>query len=216
MGYARGGSLEDRLVRAYPPQKALRIFRSLASALEYAHKNDLIHGNLSPANILFDESDNLILTDFGQAENHKLGRRGCYAAPEKKKTKLSDIYSAGAILHRLLTNQVPIFDSYLRLIWQESYPKLPISLKMLMSDMLRNGPGDRPKNFAAVLARLEECERDLEKLGKADTGDLPEISRKPLYRPKVVLALLIIVLMGVLVLFHSETLYDLFLRLTSR
>jgi serine/threonine protein kinase len=104
--------------------------------------------------VLFDEEDNIILTDFGQIANHRVGRQDHYTAPEKIKNKISDIYSAGVILHKMLTNQMPIFDTYLRLIWQDKYPRVPVSLKLILQKMLRNKIVDRYQSFSEVLADI--------------------------------------------------------------
>jgi serine/threonine protein kinase len=215
MQYVRGGSLEDRLVRVYPPRVALTIFRQIAEVLDRAHKNNLVHGDLRPGNILFDEADNVILTDFGQAANHRLDKQNHYSAPEKKKTNHSDIYSAGVILHRLLTNTLPIFDSYLRLIWQDSYPKLPVSLKLLMMRMLRNGNQDRPQSFGEVLEEIDKCETELADSGYDEMPAEDSSRKRKLYRPKFVLIMLIILFLGVLLLEYGETVISFFFGLTS-
>ncbi len=215
MAYARGGSLEDRLLRVFSPRTALQIFREIAVILGNAHKNNLVHGNLRPANILFDESDNIIITDFGQSANHRHQKNLWYSAPERKKVRQSDIYSAGLILHRILTNQMPIFDSYLRLIWHDTYPKIPISLKMLLMQMLRNGLRDRPQTFEDVIARIDEADRELAS-SKDDTALLDTTGLKRLgFRPGVLLLLVMIALIALGLLVFGETFFEPFFGLTS-
>ncbi len=215
MAYARGGSLEDRLVRSYPPRMALQMFRQMAQVLARAHKKKLAHGNLRPSNILFDEADNIILSDFGQISNHKHVKKNWYAAPERYKSRFSDIYSAALILHRLITGRLPVFDNYLRLIWQDDYPKVPHELKMLMMQMLRNGPRDRPQTFEEILEQLEKIEEEFDRTEKSrnDAND-DEKAKKP-YRPGVVLVLLIIVLAAVLLMVFGDSLFEPFFGLTS-
>jgi serine/threonine-protein kinase len=216
MQYVRGGSLEDRLVQVYPPRVALMIFRQIAEVLDLAHKNKLVHGDLRPGNILFDEADNVILTDFGQAANHRLAKQNHYSAPERIKTNYSDIYSAGVILHCLLTNTLPIFDSYLRLIWQDNYPRLPVSLKMLMMRMLRNGIQDRPQSFGEALEEIDKCEAELADAAYDEKPAEDSSKKRKLYRPKFVLIMLIALLLGVLLLEYGESVISLFFGLTSR
>lgn len=215
MSYLRGGSLEDRLLREYPPRMALQIFKQIIATLDHAQKNNLVHGNLRPSNILFDEADNIILADFGQVMNHRNESDNRYSAPERKKGKLSDIYSAGIILHRLLTNQMPIFDSYLRLIWQDSYPKVPISLKMLIMQMLRNGLQERPRSFEEVMARIEESEKEMSSSAAGYSDQKSSFIRKKGFRPAVIAILLLIALAALSLLIFGESLFEPFFGLTS-
>jgi serine/threonine protein kinase len=214
MAYSRGGSLEDRLLREYPPRVALQIFKKIMAALEHAHKNNLVHANLRPSNILFDEAENVILTDFGQSANHRNENLNRYAAPERRKGKLADIYSAGVILHRLLTNHLPVFDSYLRLIWQDSYPKVPTSLKMLIMHMLRNGLQERPQSVEEVMVRLEESEKEMP--SSADDSDRKStLTLKKGFRPAMLIILLLIALVALSLLIFGDSFFEPFFALTS-
>ena len=221
--YVRGGSLEERLVRIYPPRVALQIFGQILEILEYCHKNNIPHGNLRPSNVLMDEDDNIILTDFGQIANHRVGRQDNYTAPEKMKNKISDIYSAGVILHKLLTNQMPIFDSYLRLIWHDKYPRVPVSLKLILQKMLRNKVVDRYQSLSEVISDINECDLEIPEHKTNQRSKITVKTTKPkrvrqksLFRPLVVLILMIILLLEVIMIFHGESLTQFFFGLTSR
>jgi WD40 repeat protein/DNA-binding SARP family transcriptional activator len=64
--YLRGGSLASRLAagRAPAPDRARRIAEQVTSALAFAHRQGVVHGDVSEANVLFDLDDNAYLGDF--------------------------------------------------------------------------------------------------------------------------------------------------------
>lgn len=73
MQYLNGGTLQDRLIVAMPWGNALRIVREICLGLVFAHQNEIIHGNLRPSNILFDENDSIKLSDFGLDDHYQTG-----------------------------------------------------------------------------------------------------------------------------------------------
>jgi serine/threonine protein kinase len=66
--YMEQGSLRDRLNRIFPEQLVVqetrKIIVQVGQALQYAHDQQILHGNIKPENILFDEHDNVLLGDF--------------------------------------------------------------------------------------------------------------------------------------------------------
>src|SRR3989304_2721205 len=66
MEYLPGGALSARLTgEPLPFDAALTILEQIADALDYAHKRDLVHRDVKPANILFDDEGRAGLVDFG-------------------------------------------------------------------------------------------------------------------------------------------------------
>jgi serine/threonine-protein kinase len=124
--YVAGESLQDRLVRleaarrVLAEQNSVTVAASIADALQYAHEREVIHRDVKPANIMLDQSDQAILTDFGIAKivggtQHTasgvvLGTAR-YVSPEQVQgrpvTAQSDIYSLGATLFEMLAGRAP-------------------------------------------------------------------------------------------------------------
>jgi tetratricopeptide (TPR) repeat protein len=96
----------------------LRLFLEVCSAVDYAHRNFVVHRDLKPGNILVDAGGVPKLLDFGICKllveaNDTVATPMTpnYASPEQIRgeaaTALSDIYSLGAVLYELLTGTVP-------------------------------------------------------------------------------------------------------------
>lgn len=108
-----------------PPARAVHIIGRVAAALDYAHRQQLLHRDVKPANILLapgddGEPERVFLTDFGIARStadSRLTEAGAviatfdYASPEQIEGReldhRSDIYSLGCVLFALLTGAVP-------------------------------------------------------------------------------------------------------------
>lgn len=105
-----------------PLADAMRVGRAVAGALDYAHRNGVIHRDVKPSNILLSKDGRVLLGDFGMALDIRDGSMGDifgtphYISPEQAKRSAdavpqSDIYSLGVIMYEILTGAVPFNDS---------------------------------------------------------------------------------------------------------
>jgi tetratricopeptide (TPR) repeat protein len=125
MPYAKDESLRERIAREtqLPLGEALRITREVASALDYAHREGVVHRDIKPGNILLSDGHALV-TDFGIARaihssaSERLTDAGialgtpAYMSPEQASGERgvdakSDIYSLGCVLYEMLVGEPP-------------------------------------------------------------------------------------------------------------
>lgn len=169
MEFAPGGSLYDRL-QLYKNksirlerEKAIKIAMEIATGLARMHDMGIIHRNLIPANILFNQYDQAKIAGYGQAQisngpslrspftnpNQHPGTPG-YMSPEQRisferLSPSSDIFSLGLILFEMLTNQ-NYLDFHPRTRVSDLIPGVKPSLNDIVARMLSEFPDDRPRD----------------------------------------------------------------------
>jgi serine/threonine-protein kinase len=99
MRYMAGGSLEGRLQKrgGLPLGDAARIVERIAAALDQAHAQGLVHRDLKPGNILFDQYGDAYLSDFGIAHIAATGSMARRRAKSKGGTKLAALTGGGLL-----------------------------------------------------------------------------------------------------------------------
>lgn len=157
---------------------SVNIAIQIASALETAHKNNLIHRDIKPHNIIITEDGMAKVTDFGIAKavsNSTITAFGTtigsvhYFSPEHAKgastDAKSDIYSLGIVMYEMLTGRVP-FDadtpvSVALMQVQEDpieprklNPQIPISVNNIILKAMQKDPEDRYQNATDMLIDL--------------------------------------------------------------
>jgi len=176
MEYVEGTNLLD-VLRAGPlsAKACAAIFLQAAQALAYAHGKGVVHRDIKPGNIMFDEHKKVKIADFGLAgvvaiaETDQPGKRRVigtpgYMSPEQRvdvsfTDERSDIFSMGAVMYRTLTGSVPeaLPPPAPRQVQKDVDPRLDhIVLKCLDED-----PEDRYQSAGDVLEGIQGYQREL-------------------------------------------------------
>ncbi|HUX76559.1 MAG TPA: SUMF1/EgtB/PvdO family nonheme iron enzyme [Anaerolineae bacterium] len=122
MEYLPGGTLAGRLHgEPLPLDAAIAVVEQVAAALDHAHKRGLVHRDVKPANVLFDDEGCAVLVDFGlvkslaesgmTTEDTLLGTP-TYMAPEQAGPNAevdgrADVYALGVVAYEMLAGRVP-------------------------------------------------------------------------------------------------------------
>ncbi len=185
MEYVAGETLADLLKREHrlPWQQAFEIATQLSAALKSAHDAGIIHRDLKPSNVLLSKEGQVKLTDFGVAQLFAAERLTItggvigtaeYMSPEQaqgqRATKRSDLYSLGALLYAMLTGRPPFTGpTAMDVMHKQRYgqfdkpsryvPELPPAVDLIIDDLLKKSPDDRPPDAFVVSRRLQEVVR---------------------------------------------------------
>jgi len=187
MRYMSGGSLADRLSQgAIPFEETSRVIARLAPALDVAHARGIIHRDIKPGNVLFDQYGNAFLSDFGIARltqqsattitGESIVGTPAYMSPEQVQgTKTidgrSDIYAMGVLVYQMLTGHIPYqADTPAKIMLMhilEPVPSisveradLPLGSEEIISRAMAKDPTDRYATTAELATDMEEVARN--------------------------------------------------------
>jgi tetratricopeptide (TPR) repeat protein len=169
----KGEPLQARLARGpLPAPEALRIALAVAQGLAHAHREGVVHCDLTPGNVFLTEDGGVKILDFGLSR--MLGRgsivggtRG-FMAPEQWRGEApdarTDVFSAGALLACMLTGAPPFPSAPGGA--PPSYAGAPPTgapepIRAALAKVLVVDPAGRPQDGAALLALLSEAEAAL-------------------------------------------------------
>lgn len=181
MKYLGRGSLADKIKGfSFPEDVALKVIREVADALDSVHSNGLLHLDVKPANILFDERGRAVLIDFGVSKyvdsdqdtattSSLVGFSRGFAPLEQMNatgaslSPASDIYALGATLYNLVVGITPPDASS---IMDSGVPALPPDVsegvKNAIFKSMQPRRKDRPQDIASFLDLLPEEKRAAE------------------------------------------------------
>lgn len=187
-------------------KEAISIIRQVASALSLAHKNQIIHRDIKPHNILITSTGVAKLADFGIAKavsaativggNNKIMGSVHYFSPEQARgayvDERSDIYSLGIVLYEMLTGKVPfdgdnpvsialmhINDPMPSLT--KEVPGIPPQLEKIVNKATEKYQSNRYKTVDDMIKDLDDIEFITKVMGKdafvVDSPDTDEVAR---------------------------------------
>ncbi|WP_253197613.1 Stk1 family PASTA domain-containing Ser/Thr kinase [Clostridium algidicarnis] len=186
MEYVKGKTLKEVIKEdgRLPYDKVLDYGIQISKALDCAHRNNIIHRDIKPQNILVTEEGVLKVTDFGIAKSpdsatitnsKKILGSAHYFSPEQAKGAYidarTDIYSLGIVLYEMVTGRVP-FDAEspvsvaLKHIQEAPIPpkqivqNIPESLNKLILNAIEKEPAKRYKTAKDMMNDLIKIQKD--------------------------------------------------------
>ena len=185
MEYVEGESLKEIIEKKgpLPPETVADYAIQISSALLTAHKNNLVHRDIKPQNILVTPEGKVKVTDFGIAKSlttdvtKTLNIIGTahYISPEQAKGEVldhrTDIYSLGIVLYEMLTADVPFrggnsIDISLKHIYEkplkpsELMENIPDKLEKIIMHCLEKNPMARYPTVRELIGDLQKYETD--------------------------------------------------------
>ncbi len=171
MEYVDGRTLRDLLRddRRLLPERALEITDGVLRALDYSHRNGIVHRDIKPGNVMLTRSGDVKVMDFGIAravsdaqatmtQTAQVIGTAQYLSPEQARGERvdarSDLYSTGCLLYELLTGRPPFTgDSPVAIAYQHVRenpvppsrvdPEIPAWADSIVLKAMEKDPGDR-------------------------------------------------------------------------
>lgn len=194
-----GGTLTSVLDRLpLPVDEVASLGARIALALDDLHRQHAVHLDVKPANVMFRETGEAVMIDFGLSSHAHLPDlmeeefrlpygSAPYMAPEQvlgeRRDPAADVFALGAVLYHLATGEMPFGDpqrlaGLRRRLWRDPVPPrklrpdLPPWLQEIVLRCLAVDPGERPPTAAQLAFKLQHPEQvALTDLAERDATD---------------------------------------------
>lgn len=176
MEYIVGDSLEKMLQRlkTIPPLLAADFLEQICYALSYAHKQNIIHRDINPTNIIVQRNDRLKILDFGLAcpigtEDFSNAGTAFYMSPEQIQgdpvDPRTDIYAMGLLAYEMVTGQKAFGNHDPKALLRDDFnwlvpdpahmiPNLPEELSFFIKKATHPDPEKRYQNAGEAMEIL--------------------------------------------------------------
>jgi serine/threonine protein kinase len=204
MKYVPGGTLKERMGKPMNLKEVAQTVSQIAAALDHAHRRGVVHRDVKPTNVLFDEGDWVLLTDFGLAKmvagEVQLTASGAavgtpaYMSPEQGQgvevDARTDIYSLGIILYEMATGDAPFKGDTPVMVMLKHIteplppprslnPDLPEAVERVIVRATAKKPADRYQTVGELLRELlqslELAPHDVEPTVPWDIAPTPSV-----------------------------------------
>lgn len=188
------------------PERVIEMVQQILAALDYSHRNGIVHRDIKPGNVMLTRSSEVKVMDFGiaraladhsQTVTHGPQVLGTaqYLSPEQAKGEVvdsrSDLYSTGCLLYELLTGKPPFTgESPVSVAYQhvsepvvpatQLDPTLPSAIDAVLARALAKRPDDRYQSAAEF---SDDLTRVLAGTLDASTAAVPAAERTTMFEP---------------------------------
>jgi eukaryotic-like serine/threonine-protein kinase len=185
MEYVDGRTLRDLLRddRRLLPERALEITDGVLRALDYSHRNGIVHRDIKPGNVMLTRNGEVKVMDFGIAravsdaqatmtQTAQVIGTAQYLSPEQARGERvdarSDLYSTGCLLYELLTGRPPFLgDSPVAIAYQHVRenpvppsrldPEIPAWADSIVLRAMAKDPADRYQSAADMRTDIQRA-----------------------------------------------------------
>ena len=185
MEYVDGRTLRDLLRddRRLLPERALEITDGVLRALDYSHRNGIVHRDIKPGNVMLTRTGEVKVMDFGIAravsdaqatmtQTAQVIGTAQYLSPEQARGERvdarSDLYSTGCLLYELLTGRPPFLgDSPVAIAYQhvrenpvppsQLDPEIPAWADSIVLRAMAKDPADRYQSAADMRTDIQRA-----------------------------------------------------------
>lgn len=179
MDWVNGPNMQSvRTQRPLTIPEVLHCGIAISEALTAAHAAGILHGDITPANVLLSPDGTPLLSDFGFArslshpQREQRGGTPGFLAPEQLAdvfgplSERTDVYGLGGLLYALISGRAPMegrdvpeilantLSSQSPICLRSEFPDIPSELDVLMRWCLHKEPSERPASVAEILDRL--------------------------------------------------------------
>jgi serine/threonine-protein kinase len=226
MPYVKGESLKAHLLKVgeLPLSEAIRILREVASALAYAHENNIVHRDIKPDNVLI-SGGSAVVTDFGVAKaltassdvtGSSLTSMGvalgtpAYMAPEQATADphtdhRADIYALGVMAYEMITGSTPFANRSPQATLAAHVTEVPENvtrkrsntppgLAAIVMRCLEKRASDRPQSARELMNQLDALTTPSG--GMTPTASYPVPGKRPRWMIPAAAAILVILGLG--------------------
>jgi predicted Ser/Thr protein kinase len=205
MELVRGKTLKEAAAEGLSHERSLQICIELLQALDYAHKQSVIHRDVKPANVMILEDDTVKVMDFGlsrRVSDNSMTIPGeiigtiAYLPPERFLGKVSDqrsdLYSVGCVMYEIFTGEVPFnspTEDLVSVIFshvndepplpRSKNPQIPPALERVILKLIEKDPANRYAAAADVIADLKDLQRQPAAVGAAARPGQPGAGATP-------------------------------------
>ena len=190
------------------PEIVLPIVKQVALALDYAHKQRVMHRDIKPGNIMIDQEGTVKILDFGLAaqihtsmtrvslQYHGTSGTGPYMAPEQwqghPQGAPADQYALAVMTYEMLAGHLPFENSDAAILREAvlkgtplPIPGVPVTIQTAIFRAMSKESAERFPNCADFIAAMEGTEPEAN-LPAQEAGPTPDAEQKPEQKPEPV------------------------------